>query len=655
MRSSEFIATLYGDAKGWLSLWRVDTRATAWVKPTDAKAIEAFAASAHATPFDAYFGLCLHKTKPAAASSRGEESNVSFMPGVWADLDFASEAKASGQTKPKNYPTAEAANACLRRMPFYPSTIVRTGGGIHAYWLFDAPRELKTPEEIEAAKGVSQRWQNKLRSLLLMAGGFEMDSTHDLSRVLRLPGTPYKGGPHSIDVSFVNPIPTGDGPFRYSFDSIAQATSVANQNAIDFDAGGTAVAVQAPPTTRKKATKTKPASTNGTATLSRTAETTSRPEESAAPAATVKGLAPFLADANSFPDGHKLDHLREADAEFDRIWTGKKKFPSPSEADMSLANYACNAGWSPEQVAALLVAFATKHNPAHVEKVLRVSGGRHDYLHLTISKAVDKSRIHARDNRRDSAIASLSIIANDAEPSEEEGKPFRSDVPPAEIFANLSEVFGVHVIGWKQTGREDEVYSLILRSGGDRREIVMGPASKFIDRPGGPKHFAARLYAEANVYFPVTTKVLKDWGAIMKSLLIVREEVEVSESTFAQRALDLARECLDRQHGVYVVKSKKTRGDCIRQNLAFTEYEGKVEDVFIASADLKRVAVTFDKELTSTKIANAMIQAGFERENLHCPGTTRSYYRKRWATLPFAILEGELEKAEKAEGRAKIG
>src|SRR5688500_7134688 len=104
MLASQFVETLFRGSKGWLSLWRSDTKATQWVKTNEPLRIDAYAAASRENSFDAYFGVCLQRTKPASASSRGEEMNVGMMPGVWADFDFASDVKASAQQKPKNYP-----------------------------------------------------------------------------------------------------------------------------------------------------------------------------------------------------------------------------------------------------------------------------------------------------------------------------------------------------------------------------------------------------------------------------------------------------------------------------------------------------------------------------------------------------------------------
>jgi hypothetical protein len=61
-----------------------------------------------------------------------------------------------------------------------PSVLVQSGGGVHAYWLLDAPWLLDTPERLEAAKLVQARW-------VTLVGGD--GGAKDLCRVLRVPGS----------------------------------------------------------------------------------------------------------------------------------------------------------------------------------------------------------------------------------------------------------------------------------------------------------------------------------------------------------------------------------------------------------------------------------------------------------------------------------
>lgn len=61
-----------------------------------------------------------------------------------------------------------------------PSALVDSGGGIHAYWLLDAPWTLHSDERLAAARHIQQAWVG-------LVGGDA--SVHDLPRILRVPGS----------------------------------------------------------------------------------------------------------------------------------------------------------------------------------------------------------------------------------------------------------------------------------------------------------------------------------------------------------------------------------------------------------------------------------------------------------------------------------
>jgi hypothetical protein len=61
-----------------------------------------------------------------------------------------------------------------------PSALVDSGGGVHAYWLLDTPYPLDTPERLAAARHIQSAW-------VALVGGDK--GAHDLTRILRIPGT----------------------------------------------------------------------------------------------------------------------------------------------------------------------------------------------------------------------------------------------------------------------------------------------------------------------------------------------------------------------------------------------------------------------------------------------------------------------------------
>jgi hypothetical protein len=633
MNSSNFINALFADAEGQLALWRSDTKRTEWAENCDPFSIDGFAEAANADNFNAYFGVCLQKSRPAKATSRGTEAGVSVMPGLWADVDFAAPAKATAKKKPKNYPTEAAAREAVGLMPAEPTVIVQSGGGLHLYWLFSEPLFIDDSNRREA-KTLSHRWQQMLRAKLLKIGGFELDSTHDLSRVLRLPGTPHtshEGFTVGID-SFGNNAPGFDDAPRYDFADLNAHGSPGASATLDFastPAGGR----KASATAAKPKAKSK----------SPPAKKSRQPAEEASerPHFAIQGVKPIFADENSEPPASKLYNLCEADQKFKRTFDRKTSLESPSEYDMTLANYCINAGWSPEEAAGLLVQFAKRHFADHLPKLLRVSGGWQDYLHRTIGKAYDRNRLDERSRRTNEAIEEIgSIVQREtkmAEEADDRGEDHIPNVDRSAAFAKLSEIFRVKVVGWRQTGIEDETFSLIVQVGSEKREIIIGSSDRFTDSSNGPKRFKSRIYAEAGRTMVVTGKIRKEWDEILKLLAIVVEVIRVTEATAKERAVAIVREHISRTNGVFIVRQKSTRREHISNNAPYIE-NGVL---YVASTPLQEVASHIDKELNRTKFANAMQQAGFSQKYVHGDGATRSYYFQPIDDLPLNIVKDQ--------------
>jgi len=105
-----------------------------------------------------YFGVATRN------GQGGRKENVVNFPCVWADLDF--------KTTPR-----EVAAQNLKEFPFRPSIIVKSGGGIHLYWLLKEPAE---KHDITAIEDVNHRIVDQL-------GGDH--GACDAARILRVPGT----------------------------------------------------------------------------------------------------------------------------------------------------------------------------------------------------------------------------------------------------------------------------------------------------------------------------------------------------------------------------------------------------------------------------------------------------------------------------------
>ncbi|MGE4557444.1 MAG: hypothetical protein AB7D07_11525 [Desulfovibrionaceae bacterium] len=183
MTTLEFLKLLFGTlgASLWLVLWgRSGTRSF----PISDLSSAAGYAIEQGQSQDIYFAPGLQAVEPLGRA-RGEARTVGVIPGLWLDLDVAGGAHAKEAAQ---LPTMEQAKLLLENAPWQPTITIHTGGGLHAYWLFQEPWVLDTSELNQAAQHLSRSFQY----YFIDAGhamGFHVDCTAPINQVLRLPGT----------------------------------------------------------------------------------------------------------------------------------------------------------------------------------------------------------------------------------------------------------------------------------------------------------------------------------------------------------------------------------------------------------------------------------------------------------------------------------
>ena len=303
-----FYEGLFGDSVDEtrrLVLWTPRDKRSHWTSSVE----EAVAVSeATAAASDLYYGCCLQDRSEAEAERirrtedsdmeycRGYASTTAVMPGLWLDLDIAG----GGHEKiglPKNQAEADQ---ILTKLPHDPTAIIRTGGGTHVYWLFKEPWVFDVSGERDQAAAIIRGWQ----TLAIDAAadmGFIVDSTHDLSRVLRPLGTVnHKYG------SLVGLLPMNGG-------------SLLRYNPSDFeDWSAEVVPVNGPRHSK------------------------------------VEALGDLREDLQ--PPAEKLVAMLNLAPQFAQTWRRERReFPSQSEYDLSLASMAARADWTDEEIVALIV------------------------------------------------------------------------------------------------------------------------------------------------------------------------------------------------------------------------------------------------------------------------------------------------------------
>ena len=171
---------LYGDTEtGWLTVFYTPSRRTVWFPVTDP-------VPNLDLDQNCYLGLGIRRQRPDNGGGRGKTDDIIGIPGLWLDLDYQSPG--AHKTRHPLPPTKEAALSLLNVAPYKPSLIVHSGHGLQVYWLFKEIARFDTRDDREAFSRLCRGWQR----LFQQAGrdqGWHVDSTADLTRVLRIPGT----------------------------------------------------------------------------------------------------------------------------------------------------------------------------------------------------------------------------------------------------------------------------------------------------------------------------------------------------------------------------------------------------------------------------------------------------------------------------------
>ncbi|MAT51067.1 MAG: hypothetical protein CMK32_07780 [Porticoccaceae bacterium] len=135
-------------------------------------------------PDDTFVGVGV--TSNTSTYGRGDESKIIAMPGVFADIDVDTKGyKTTASGKQQAVPASiQEAEGILDEMPYKPSLLVCSGGGLHAYWLFN---ELWYFDNRDRAKSIVYGWRQEVQRCF-DRHGYGIDHVGDLARVLRCPG-----------------------------------------------------------------------------------------------------------------------------------------------------------------------------------------------------------------------------------------------------------------------------------------------------------------------------------------------------------------------------------------------------------------------------------------------------------------------------------
>ncbi len=181
--TSRFVLEKFGGPfPGYLSLWDKQTKQTQFFATGELDKLDAVVAEL-APKYDLYLALGAQAAR-LPHDKRGNADTVCAVPGFFGDIDFA-----NSKDSAKKYPPDEAAALkVLATFPLKPTTIIRTGNGLHAHWDLEKPLLVETPGDREDAKSVWKDFQRSLQRCFA-ANGYDIDSVGDLTRLYRIPGT----------------------------------------------------------------------------------------------------------------------------------------------------------------------------------------------------------------------------------------------------------------------------------------------------------------------------------------------------------------------------------------------------------------------------------------------------------------------------------
>lgn len=204
METIDFLESLFGtcEGSGWFfAVWTLDGRTRTF--PVWRKGYEEAAAYAaeRSAEVDAYVAVCPLRREPG--TGRGKLEDVAALNALWVDIDVDGPWRKAGKPMPGTFADAMG---IVNAVGIQPSMVVDSGHGVHAYWILSEPVEIDSDEGRVALSKTSRRWWQTVDAVAKVRGGWSIDPCHDLTRVLRIPGTVNRKADPNVPVKTILPI-----------------------------------------------------------------------------------------------------------------------------------------------------------------------------------------------------------------------------------------------------------------------------------------------------------------------------------------------------------------------------------------------------------------------------------------------------------------
>ena len=346
VQAQRFVEGVLPDAlHGCALLWSGRTKKSTWLRGLDAivdKAVE---------QDDLYIGVAFAPAGLRAGERCAADKTLAIY-ALWMDVDVAAPG-IHDKPLPANIDEAIALASCITK----PTAIVCTGYGVQAWWAFKETWVFSDDTDRRKAQALIEGWQAAHRRKA-KERGWEFDSTFDLARVMRMPGTFNAKREPKIPV------------------------------VID----------------------------------ERSTWTRYDPSDFADYALTEPGAAPKIKNGDALiinpecgPPWSKWAALRTNDPRVNTTFERTRKDlgdTSPSGYDMALASFAAGAGWSPQEITDLLVASRVQHKddlkrPEYYERT--IAKARSTVAQINAQETID-SIIEIGPKEGEDVLGSLSVL-----------------------------------------------------------------------------------------------------------------------------------------------------------------------------------------------------------------------------------------------------
>lgn len=302
--TEKFFKTLFEYIDGqYILIWLYDgdkRKESYWFQDWQEAAL--FVQGLRNEPVNIYCGVGL-SPKALGKNQRCLKKDIAGIPAMWIDIDIYGP----NHKKPNLPKTIEDAMKLFDAVEQRPTMMVHSGGGLQAWWVFQEPWIFETDAERQDAENLAKRFIYRFKQEAAQYG-WDVDSVHNLDRVLRVPGTyNRKGEPVLVELLECNEL-----ELRY--------------NPSDLDD-------TLPPLDEVKDYS-------------------------------FQGVADLILDPTAQPPFQKFEVLREVEPKFWLSWNHQRKDmqdQSASAYDLALANYAAMAGWTDQEITNLLIAHRAKH------------------------------------------------------------------------------------------------------------------------------------------------------------------------------------------------------------------------------------------------------------------------------------------------------